>query len=243
MKPRFGSVTKTPAFTLIELLVVIAIIAILAGMLMPALGRGKAQSLRIKCINNQRQIGLALQMYCNEWNDSYPLHGDWGTLGGRTTNGTVSTHNSLNEKTRPLNSYIGNLEVFHCPADQGDPYWPMAKTCWDGWGNSYLPMWSVDWFRTKHVTANKNASPRDPDGTPMKASEVAKKASTKIVQGDWLWHGSRDLSSKKGQWHNYKGKRVVNMLFGDSHVESYHFPKEMDKWADSPKPDINWQWW
>jgi prepilin-type processing-associated H-X9-DG protein len=76
----------------------------------------------------------------------------------------------------------------------------------------------------------------------MKASEVAKKASTKIVQGDWLWHGSRDLLTKKGQWHNYKGKRVVNMLFGDSHVESYRFPKEMDGWLDT-KPDINFKWW
>jgi prepilin-type N-terminal cleavage/methylation domain-containing protein len=234
---------RSHAFTLIELLVVIAIIAILAGMLMPALGRSKAQSLRIKCINNQHQVGLALQMYADDYNSFYPIHGDWGTLGGRTTNGTVSTHNSKNEKTRPLNIYAGSIEVFHCPADRGDPYWPIAKTCWDGWGNSYLPMWAVDWFRTKHVTGDSTATPRTKEATPMKTSEIAQKASTKLVQGDWLWQGSRDLKKPQGQWHNYKGKRVVNMLYGDSHAESYLFPKEMDNWINSPPPDINFRWW
>jgi hypothetical protein len=43
-------------------------------------------------------------------------------------------------------------------------------------------------------------------------------------------------------WHNYKGKRFENMLFGDGHVENYHFPKEMDNWI-SISPDMNFQWW
>ena len=69
------------AFTLIELLVVIAIIAILAGMLLPVLGRAKEDSLRLKCVNDAKQLGVAMQMYGDDFNSLLPMpHGTvpWG---------------------------------------------------------------------------------------------------------------------------------------------------------------------
>lgn len=94
-------------FTLIELLVVIAIIAILAAMLLPALGSAKEKARRIKCMNNLRQVGLAMVMYANENNDRLPNSGNAG--GGWLWD--------LDRPTRDLIVGSGTKrDILYCPA-------------------------------------------------------------------------------------------------------------------------------
>lgn len=101
-------------FTLIELLVVVAIIAILAGMLLPALAKAKSKAQRIKCVNNLKQVSLGLRLWADDHDSKYPWAVDQN-LGGRQPNGTENA--TVNFQFATASNELGSTQVLLCPAD------------------------------------------------------------------------------------------------------------------------------
>ena len=99
------------AFTLIELLVVLAIIALLAALLLPALGRAKESARAAVCLSNLHQIGIALQLYVSENNNKLPVMRDV------STDPAVAATNTFPAINRVLATQLGNTNVLRCPSD------------------------------------------------------------------------------------------------------------------------------
>jgi prepilin-type N-terminal cleavage/methylation domain-containing protein/prepilin-type processing-associated H-X9-DG protein len=151
------------AFTLIELLVVIAIIAILAALLLPALGAAKEQGRFIKCVSNEKQLALTWQLYANDNNDRLAPNGQCPAGGSLTQKLWVQgaffnpQDNSdpaliLDQRYALFASYIKEDGVYICPSDPTSvninrKLWPKLRSyelnAWVGWDSIAAGAWDA----------------------------------------------------------------------------------------------------
>jgi prepilin-type N-terminal cleavage/methylation domain-containing protein/prepilin-type processing-associated H-X9-DG protein len=127
------------AFTLIELLVVIAIIAILASLLLPALAKAKAKASAIKCLSNQKQIGLGYLLYAYDNSDYLPLAAHAGDAAPCEWFFEISPY--IAKQTGSYTSLVAKANVVACPSAKLDKVFPVstpASQAYGGYGQNYI---------------------------------------------------------------------------------------------------------
>src|SRR5436309_15020995 len=131
--PPKGAPMRRNAFTLIELLVVIAIIAILAAILFPVFAQAREKARAISCLSNMRQMGLAIMMYAQDWDEhSVKTHHDLAP---------PETIKDLYPFYQPLQPYVKSSGIFRCPSVSDTPTlfpWPVTIVDWQTYRTDYL---------------------------------------------------------------------------------------------------------
>lgn len=209
------------AFTLLELLVVIAIIAILAGMLLPSLSRAKQSARGIQCLNQMRQLGLAVKLYADENDDTFPR-----SQHSAFAHGELPWERSVAPLVGSTTTLWTNLlqGLYHCPSDQRLAPWSYGL-------NVYYELGPEDDYIGKPQTWRRTADVPHPAATILYAENAS--GADHIMPN--YWQSAVDAVDVAQNRHG----RRSNYNFADGHSGAPEFSatfapeKNIDQWNPS----------
>jgi len=221
-----------PGFSLVELLVVIAIIALLLSILTPSLGKAKSMAMRVRCAHNLKQINLAVNLYLNGNNDTYPCAEDplpsgyWLWM-GRGWRGFLEPYLGGNIDAN-------NPSVLFCPQDRSKDY---QSTSYAYSMAFYHSPQQIDLLSCTEKHAEQCGGGAVTP-VPQRSSDVAKPAG-KILIGEWESNHIRtEYEDKwwcKGWWSS-QGSR--NFLFADGQIRFLNTSQIRKARDGNPNPNL-----
>ncbi len=222
----------SPGFTLIELLTVLTLIAILAALLFPVFAQAREKARQTSCASNLRQLGMAVALYAQDYDDLYPIGSDsperyiylWTP---EPEQWPLTTTMPLLRQI--LNPYVHNQAVWRCPSDVGDTFVPLhsatgekvdvplVPTAFARLGTSYV-------YRLRLGIEGVNYPAGCIVGDPPDTRDKGPSGSAVLVDASPEWHG--DLSTQ-----------IIRhtILFADGHVRLHNMSFFVGAWLCDPQ--------
>jgi prepilin-type N-terminal cleavage/methylation domain-containing protein len=208
------------AFTLLELLVVIAIIAILMALAFPVFTRARESARRSQCISNLRQLGGAIDLYCQDWDDKYPWAWSWDAFNYDHTRFSPALKQCVNQ-------YVKNDAVWQCPSDTGET-WPLMQ---GGFQTRTPPLYAFP-SGSSYYWIGLGSDQVLPG---RRASSLKRPVNDILLPEIRPWHGANRQDDTY-----WTSTSLFNVVYCDQHIAQRTYPQMYAQRGEAMHDELGW---